>query len=88
MASRQRIQIARRLFPIVEWRVEPYAKPSERRTGANRPQIAHLPRALDTRTRSERAADKRAVAAERRAIKKSARRQLKHELLDDLAEET
>lgn len=84
MASRERIQIARGRFLIVEWRVEPYAKPAERKTGANRLQIAHLPRAIDTRTRSQRAADKQTVAAQRRAIKKSARYHLKQQLLEEL----
>jgi hypothetical protein len=36
------------------------------------------------RTRKDREAEKQAVAAERRAIKKSARRHLKQELLSDL----
>ena len=39
--------------------------------------ISHLPRTIDNRTRSERQVEKQAVAAERRAIKKSARRHLK-----------
>lgn len=64
--------------------MDPYAKPKERKVGANRPKIKHLPRKIDNRTRSERLADKRAVAAERRAIKKSARQSLKQQLLDDL----
>lgn len=71
-----------------EWRVDAYAKPSERKTGANRPQIAHLSRDVDTRTRSERTAEKQAVAAERRAIKKSARRHLKRELLEEFNAQT
>jgi hypothetical protein len=62
----------------------PYAKPRERKVGTQRPKIAHLARAVDTRTRKERQAEKQAVAAERRAIKKSARRHLKDELLDEL----
>jgi hypothetical protein len=64
--------------------MEPYAKPTERKIGANRPQIAHVSREIDARTRSQREANKRAVAAERRAIKKSARRELKKELLEEL----
>jgi hypothetical protein len=39
---------------------------------------------VDTRTRKERQAEKEAVAAERRAIKKSARRHLKQQLLDEV----
>jgi hypothetical protein len=66
--------------------MDPYAKPNERKVGPARPKIAHLPRDVDTRTRKERQAEKQAVAAERRAIKKSARRHLKQELLDDLDE--
>jgi len=66
--------------------MNPYAKPKERKVGARRPKISHLSGKIDKRTRSERQADKRAVAAERRAIKKSARRHLKQELLEDLEE--
>ena len=66
--------------------MNPYAKPSEKKVGTQRPKISHLPSKLDNRTRSERRAEKQAVAAERRAIKKSARRHLEKELLDDLAE--
>jgi hypothetical protein len=64
--------------------MEPYAKPKEKKIGANRPKISHLPSAEETRTRRERQAEKQAVAAERRAIKKSARRHLKKELLEEL----
>jgi len=64
--------------------MEPYAKPKEKKVGANRPKIAHLPSAVETRTRQERQAEKQAVAAERRAIKKSARRHLKQALLEEL----
>jgi len=45
-----------------------------------------LPKSIETRTRKERQAEKQAVAAERRAIKKSARRHLKQQLLSDLEE--
>jgi hypothetical protein len=62
--------------------MNPYAKPNEKKVGARRPKISHLPSAVETRTRSERQAEKEAVAAERRAIKKSARRHLKKELLE------
>jgi len=64
--------------------VDPYAKPNERDIGARRPKISHLPRNVDNRTRKQRQADKQAVVAERRAIKKSARRHLKQQLLADL----
>jgi hypothetical protein len=64
--------------------MDPYAKPSERRIGAKRPKISHLPRKIDNRTRKERQADKQAVAAERRVIKKSARRHLKQQMLDEI----
>ena len=74
----------RREFLVLESPMDPYAKPNERKIGAKRPKISHLPRAVETRTRSERQAEKQAVAAERRAIKKSARRHLKKDLLADL----
>ena len=64
--------------------MDAYAKPSERRVGANRPKISHLPDEIDNRTRKQRQAEKQAVAAERRAIKKSARQDLKRKLLADL----
>ena len=66
--------------------MDPYAKPNERKVGAKRPKISHLPSAIETRTRHQRQAEKQAVAAERRAIKKSARRYLKKDLLVDLEE--
>jgi hypothetical protein len=66
--------------------MDPYAKPKEQKVGAQRPKISHLPRKIDNRTRSERQAEKQAVAAERRAIKKSARQHLKQQLLSDLEE--
>jgi len=69
---------------IVKGKMDPYAKPNEPRVGAQRPKISHLPSAVETRTRSERQAEKQAVAAERRAIKKSARRHLRRDLLEEL----
>jgi hypothetical protein len=66
--------------------MDPYAKPNERKVGAQRPKISHLPSAVETRTRRERQAEKQAVAAERRAIKKSARRHLKKDLLSEMDE--
>jgi len=66
--------------------MDPYAKPNEKKIGAKRPKISHLARAVDTRTRKERQAEKQAVAAERRAIKKSARQHLKRKLLAELEE--
>ena len=68
--------------------MDPYARPNERKVGANRPRISHLPAELETRTRQQRQAEKQAVGAERRAIKKSARRHLKRQLLEELEEET
>jgi hypothetical protein len=65
--------------------MDPYAKPREKKIGANRPKISHLPSAVETRTREERQAEKQAVAAERRAIKKSARRHLKKELDEEIS---
>jgi len=64
--------------------MNPYAKPNERKVGAQRPRVLHLAGHVDSRTRKERQAEKEAVAAERRAIKKSARRHLKQQLLDEL----
>jgi hypothetical protein len=66
--------------------MNPYAKPNERKVGAQRPRVSHLPTDIDTRTRKQRQAEKEAVAAERRAIKKSARRHLKQQLVDELQE--
>jgi hypothetical protein len=66
--------------------VDPYAKAKERKVGARRPKISHLAQSVKTRTRSERQAEKEAVAAERRAIKKAARRHLKQQLLQELDE--
>jgi len=66
--------------------VDPYAKPKERKVGAQRPKITHVPSSAERRTRRERQAEKEAVAAERRAIKKAARRHLKQQLLQELDE--
>ena len=66
--------------------MDPYAKPKERKIGVNRPKISHLPAKIDQRTRNERQAEKQAVVAERRAIKKSARQNLKKQLLEELKE--
>jgi hypothetical protein len=65
--------------------MEPYAQPKEKKVGANRPKISHLPSAVETRTRRERQAEKQAVAARRRAIKKSARRHLKKEMEEEIS---
>jgi hypothetical protein len=67
--------------------MNPYAKPKERKVGAQRPKITHLPKSVETRTRRERQAEKREVAAERRAIKKAARRLLKEQLLKELEQD-
>lgn len=67
--------------------MDPYAKPNERKVGARRPKLSHLPPQIDTRTRKDRQAEKQGVAAERRAIKKSARRSLKQQLLSELEDE-
>jgi hypothetical protein len=64
--------------------MDPYAKPKERKVGAQRPKISHLPGKIDNRTRRERQAEKQAVAAVRRAIKKSARQNLKKQMLSEL----
>jgi hypothetical protein len=65
--------------------MDPYAKPKEKSVGPNRPKISHLPSELETRTRQQRQAEKQAVAAERRAIKKAARRSLKKELDEEIS---
>jgi hypothetical protein len=66
--------------------MDPYAKPNERKVGNSRPQISHTGAVRDVRTRSDRKAEKEAVAAERRAIKKAARQELKRKLLNELDE--
>jgi hypothetical protein len=66
--------------------MDPYAKPNERKVGAHRPKIRHVPQATEVRTRRERQAEKEAVAARRRAIKKAARHHLKQQLLKEVAE--
>jgi hypothetical protein len=80
-----RISQLRFRWTLIGQKMEPYAKPKERKVGAKRPKISHLPTALETRTRQERQAEKQAVAAERRAIKKSARRHLKQELKEEIS---
>jgi len=67
--------------------MDPYAKPKERKTGAQRPKIRHVPHSVEPRSRKERQAEKQAVAAERRAIKKAARRHLKQQLLEELEQD-
>lgn len=64
--------------------MDPYAKPEEQKTGAQRPKIRHVPQSVERRTWQERKAEKEAVAAERRAIKKAARRHLIEQLLREL----
>jgi len=66
--------------------VDPYIKPKERKVGARRPKISHLAQSVERRTRRERQAEKEAVTAERRAIKKAARRHLKQQLFQELDE--
>jgi hypothetical protein len=64
--------------------MDPYANPKERKTGAQRPTIRHVPQSMEPRTRRQRKTEKEGVAAERRAIKKAARRHLKEQLLREL----
>jgi len=64
--------------------MDPYAKPKERKIGPRRPKIRHVPQSVEPRTRRERQAEKQGVAAERRAIKKAARRHLRKQLLREL----
>ncbi len=66
--------------------MDPYAKPKERNIGARRPKIRHVSQSMEPRTRRERQAEKQGVAAQRRAIKKAARRHLQEQLLGELDE--
>lgn len=66
--------------------MNPYAKPKERKIGARRPKLRHVSQSVEPRTRRERQAEKQGVVAERRAIKKAARRHLKEQLLRELDE--
>ena len=67
--------------------MDPYARPGERKIGERRPRIQHLPpKEGERKTRQDRLKEKQQVAAERRAIKKSARRHLQKQLQDDLDE--
>ena len=69
--------------------MNPYASPKERNVGAKRPKIQHVAETAEQRrTRRERQAEKEGVAAERRAIKKSARRYLKEQMLADASDAT
>jgi hypothetical protein len=67
--------------------MDPYAKPKERDIGAHRPKIRHVSQSLEPRTRRERQVEKQRVAAERRAIKKAARRHLKKQMMRELEED-
>ena len=65
--------------------MDPYASPKETKLGAKRPKIQHVAQdPANPRSRRERQAEKEAVIAERRAIKKSARRHLKQQMLAEL----
>lgn len=64
--------------------MDPYAKPKERNIGARRPKIRHVSQSVEPRTRRERQAQKQEVVAERRAIKKAARRYLKEQLVREI----
>jgi len=66
--------------------MDPYAKPKEQNIGARRPKIRHVSQSVEPRTRRERQREKQGVAAERRAIKKAARRHLKEQLLREVDE--
>jgi len=68
--------------------MEAYAKRKERRVGANRPKVSHLPAADAPRSQQERQREKQAITDERRAIKKAARQELERKLRDELAEES
>ncbi len=66
--------------------MDPYAKPRERDIGPRRPKIRHVSQSVEPRTRRERQAEKQGVAAERRAIKKAARRHSNEQLVRELDE--
>lgn len=67
--------------------MDPYARPNESKVGRNRPKIEHLADDPERpRSARERQLQKEGVAAERRAIKKSARRHLKDQMLSELDE--
>jgi hypothetical protein len=66
--------------------MDPYAKPRERKVGARRPKIRHVSQSAEPRTWRQRQAEKEGVAAQRRAIKKAARRHLKEQLQRELEE--
>ncbi len=67
--------------------MDPYAAPNETRVGQQRKKIQHKSEdAAYPRTARERQAEKEAVKAERRAIKISARRHLKQQMLRTLEE--
>ena len=66
--------------------MDPYAKPKERNIGVRRPKMRHVSQSVEPRTPRERQAEKQGVAAERRAIKKAARRHLNEQLLRELDE--
>lgn len=67
--------------------MDPYASPKETKVGRHRPMIQHLPETEEhRRTRRERQAEKEGVSAERRAIKKAARRHLKKQMLSEMDE--
>jgi hypothetical protein len=66
--------------------MDPYAKPKERNIGARRPKIRHVSQSMEPRTQRERQAEKQGVAAQRRAIKKAARRHLQEQLQGELDE--
>ena len=68
--------------------MDPYAKRNERKVGERRPKISHLPADVDPRSRKDRQREKQTVAAERRAIKKAARQELKRKLRDELEQES
>lgn len=68
--------------------MDPYASPQETKVGTNRPKIQHIAQdPAKPRTGRDRLAEKQAVAAERRAIKKAARRHLKEQTLREANDE-
>src|SRR6202023_4138129 len=58
MRSANAIEIDCHNLPIIFVAMDPYAKRNERRVGANRPTISHLPADVDLRTRKDRQREK------------------------------
>jgi hypothetical protein len=67
--------------------MRPYSKGSERKVGEARPKIVHLANSVEPRNPGQRRKEREEVKAQRRAIKKAVRGELKKQLASDLEEE-